>query len=422
VKFPDGFLWGAATAAHQVEGGNTNSDLWLLEQVEGTLFQEPSGQACDHFTRYRDDMALLKALGFSAYRFSVEWARIEPAPGEFSVAMLDHYRRMLAACHEHGLGAVVTMHHFTTPRWLAARGGWESMDSADLFARYCEKISRHLGDLIDVACTLNELNLSTILSQAGFLADDDLILSTPWRTAAARACGVDPDQFSSFPFCVRGKSREVMLAAHRLGAQALRSGHHRFPVGMTLSMQEMEAVDGGEAMRDRMQYECEGIFLEAARGDDFVGVQCYTRARYGPHGLVPVHDAEFTQMGYEFRPEALEAAVRFAGATAQVPVIVTENGVATEDDSRRIVYLQRALAALARCVADGVDVRGYFHWSLLDNFEWIFGYRPKFGLIAVDRETQRRLVKPSGHWLGRIAQTNSLPPHEEHQPALSASK
>jgi beta-glucosidase len=138
-------------------------------------------------------------------------------------------------------------------------------------------------------------------------------------------------------------------------------------------------------------------------------VQCYTRRRIGPAGpLPPAPGAEFTQMGYEFWPDAVEASVRYASALARVPIILTENGTATEDDSRRIAYLESALSGVARCLRSGIDVRGYFHWSLLDNFEWLFGYAPKFGLIAVDRKTQRRTVKPSAEWLGRIAQNNEI--------------
>lgn len=409
MKFPDGFLWGAATAAHQVEGGNVNCDSWLLEHVERTVFMERSGDACDHYHRYPEDIALLAMLGFNSYRFSIEWARIEPEEGEFSLAQLDHYRRMLATCKEHGLKTVVTIHHFTSPRWVAARGGWESDETARRFARYCERAVEHLGDLIDVACTLNELNLGILLQQWGFLHIDDAILRAPFRAAAAVACGVDATSFSSFPFCVRSRSRGVLLEAHRLGSAALRAGRGRFPVGMTLAMTDMEPAPGGEAARELARYQAEGIFLEAARHDDFIGVQTYTRQRFGSQGpLGPQPGIELTQMGYEFWPEALEATIRYAHQQAKVPVIVTENGLATEDDERRIAYVQRALTGVARCLRDGIDVRGYFYWSALDNFEWIFGYTPKFGLIAVDRESQRRTVKPSASWLGNIARANEF--------------
>jgi beta-glucosidase len=143
--FPPKFLWGAATAAHQVEGNNINSESWVLEHVPGTIYQEPSGDACDHYHRYPSDIALLAELGFNAYRFSVEWARIEPEEGEFSYAELEHYRRMLATCHEHGLKPVITYHHFTSPRWLMRYGGWLDEKTPDRFTRYCERVTRHLG-------------------------------------------------------------------------------------------------------------------------------------------------------------------------------------------------------------------------------------------------------------------------------------
>ena len=409
MRFPPGFLWGAAAAAHQVEGGNSNCDSWLLEHTEGTIYAEPSGDACDHYHRYAEDIALLAALGFNSYRFSIEWARIEPEPGEFSLAQLEHYRRMLAACHEHGLKTVLTMHHFTSPRWIAARGGWEVPETAKLFARYCERAVEHLGDLIDVACTLNELNLGILLQQQGLLQSDEAIVSAPWRGAAAKALGTNPENFSSFPFCVRSRSREVLLEAHRLGRQALRAGGGKFPIGMTLALRDLQAVAGGEEICNRIRFEAEDVFLEEARGDDFVGVQYYTLQRIGPNGLLhPAPGAKFTQMGYEFWPDGLEAAIRYASAKAQVPVIVTENGLATDDDLQRIEYVERALAGMGRCLSDGIDVRGYFYWSMLDNFEWLFGYAPKFGLVAVDPATQRRIPKPSAGWLGHIASINEI--------------
>ena len=409
MKFPPGFLWGAATAAHQVEGGNTNCDSWLLEHVNGSLYMEPSGDACDHYHRYADDIALLAELGFNAYRFSIEWARVEPEEGRFSRAQLEHYRRMLAACHEHGLKAIVTMHHFTSPRWIAARGGWESPDTAELFARYCERTVAQLGDLIDVACTINELNLGVLLQQWGFLHTDEAVLASQWRTAAASALGIDSETFSSFPFCVRSRATDVLREAHRLSAQALKAGRGEFPVGMTLAMRAFEALPGAEKIRDSLRRESEDTFLDEARGDDFVGVQCYTRQRIGAGGLLPPEPGiELTQMGYEVWPDALEATIRYASERARVPVIVTENGIATEDDSHRIGFMQCALNGVKRCIRDGIDVRGYVHWSMLDNFEWLFGYGPKFGLISVDRKTQERHVKESAQWLGRVSRNNEI--------------
>lgn len=409
MKFPKDFVWGAASAAHQVEGANWNCDFWLLEHLPGTIFTEPSGDACDHYHRYREDMALLKALGFNSYRFSIEWARIEPEDGEFSVAQLDHYRRMLAACHEHGLLPNVTFHHFTTPRWVIRQGGWEAPETAERFARYCERAVAHLGDLIGLATTINEINLGIQLQQAGVLPGDDKLVRSKMRSLGASALGIEPERFGCFPFFVLSKSREVLLTAHRAGSAALRAGRGKFPVGMCVAMPDYQAVAGGEANRDRARREAADVFLEVARSDDYVGVQTYTRERFGPEGpLGPETGVETTQMGYEFWPEALEATIRHASTVAKRPIYVTENGIGTEDDARRIVYVERALAGVGRCLASGIDVRGYYHWSLTDNFEWIFGYRPKFGMIAVDRATQRRIVKPSAQWLGKIARANEM--------------
>lgn len=158
-RFPEGFVWGTATAAHQVEGGNWNNDWWAWEHTPGSPCQEPSGDACDHWHRYPEDIRLCADLGFGAYRFSLEWSRIEPEDGEFSRAALDHYRRMCATCREHDLEPIVTFHHFTTPRWVAARGGWTEPSTSDRFARFCERAAAHLGDVIARACTLSEPNI-----------------------------------------------------------------------------------------------------------------------------------------------------------------------------------------------------------------------------------------------------------------------
>jgi beta-glucosidase len=262
--------------------------------------------------------------------------------------------------------------------------------------------------LITFACTINELNLPILLQQSGFLHSDEAIVGARWRSTAARTLGVEPEMFSSFPFCVRSRSVEVLLDAHRRGAQALRATG-QFGVGMTVAMVDLQAAPGAEAIRDRAVAESYDTFLEMARADDFVGVQCYTRGQIGHAGpLPPEPGAEFTQMGYEFWPDAVEATIRYASAKAQVPIIVTESGIATDNDSRRIAYIESVLAGVARCVQSGIEVRGYFYWSLLDNFEWLFGYGPKFGLIAVDRITQRRTVKPSAEWLGRISRNNEI--------------
>ena len=387
ITFPDRFVWGTATAAHQIEGGNVNNDWWAMEHDPASGCVEVSGDACDSFNRYPEDIALVAGLGFSSYRFSLEWSRIEPEEGEFSRAALDHYRRMAATCHEHDVMPVVTFHHFTHPRWLADSGTWEAPEAPDRFARFCERVTAHFGDLIGMACTFNEPNV---------------VATMGWRHGI-------------FPPRVRDRARrlavnDALVVAHRKAVDAIRSGRGDAPVGLTLSMTDYQLQPGGEEWLDRIRRPSEDVFLEATGGDDFIGVQTYTRARVGPDGSLGGEDGvPTTQMGYEFWPEALEGTIRRATEmTGGVPVYVTENGIGTDDDRSRIEYVGRALVALKRCLDDGIDVRGYFYWSLLDNFEWVLGYGPTFGMVAVDRETFERRPKPSAAWLGGVAWANAL--------------
>lgn len=407
--FPAKFLWGAATAAHQVEGNNVNSDSWLLEYLPHSMYKEPSGDACDHRHLYEQDINMLADLGFNAYRFSIEWARIEPEKGYFSRAELEHYRRMLEACHRRGLTPLVTYSHFTLPRWFAFQGAWENPESAELFARYCEKATAHLGDLISYAATFNEPDIPYLfrwIVLSGAPPDSNLAATMAGHKAELRQQLKAP-LFSSFLIGDAEKSRENMMAAHTKGKSAIKSVKSNLPVGLTLAMEDDQPAGPNSRFAEK-QADVYGPWLKLARQDDFIGVQTYTRQRIGQKALPAPENAELTQMGYEFYPESLEHTVRYASKEAGVPVIVTENGVGTENDARRVEYIQRALTGLKRCVDDKIDVRGYIHWSLLDNFEWTFGYVPKFGLVAVDRETQKRTVKPSATMLGKIATSNSL--------------
>lgn len=407
--FPQNFLWGVATAGHQVEGNNVNSDIWFLEQLPGTIFAEPSGDAVDHYHRYRDDIALIAGLGFGTYRFSLEWARIEPEDGHFSVAELDHYKRVLETCLEHGLTPVVTFHHFASPLWVLRSGGWESDRTPELFARYCDRVMAHLGGLIGVACTLNEPNLPWLLESFGIGGEAPENRSkVPMWAAAAERLGVDASTVAPFQFCSTEAGFNVKLAAHRAGTAAIKKHRRDLPVGWTLANSDIQSIPGGEEIADRVRRDVNERFLEASRGDDFVGIQTYGRTVYGPDGHAPAPEGVATnQMGEEIYPQGLEATVREAWRIAGVPVIVTENGLATEDDTQRVAYLKTAVDGVASCLTDGIDVRGYIAWTAFDNFEWIFGYRPKFGLIAVDRSTQERTPKESARWLGSLAREHA---------------
>ncbi len=386
-RFPEGFLWGTATAAHQIEGGNVNNDWWAWEHNPESGCAESSGDACDSLHRWSEDVDLVATMGLGAYRFSLEWSRIEPAEGEFSIASLDYYRRICEACRQRDIAPVVTFHHFTTPAWLSARGGWEAPDAPDKFSRFVTRAVAHLGDLIGWACTINELNLIGVMGYA-------LGSSPP---------GVKGD------FGRHLAVNEAIVRAHRLAVDALRSGPGDFPVGLTLSMDEMVADAGGEEVLDAAREILEDRFLRATEGDDFIGVQCYSRVHFGPEGQAPNEPGvPTTQMGYEYWPQGVEHCARRAAAMTRLPVLLTESGIATDDDAERITFLAEVLRGVRRALDDGVDIRGYFVWSLLDNFEWSNGFAPKFGLHSVDRGTFVRMPKPSASWFGAVARANGL--------------
>ncbi len=382
-KFPPGFLWGAATSAHQTEGNNVGSDLWAVENRPGSPMPERSGDACDSLHRWPEDLDLVAELGLNAYRFSIEWARIEPARGHFSAAMLAHYRRIIAGCLERSITPVVTLHHFTCPAWFAALGGWASPEAPRLFAAYARAVLPML-DGVEWVCTINEPNMVAILHTA--LRGD--------KPVAEIARGLpEPDPV------VAG----ALAAAHQ-AARAVLAGRAGLRSGWTVANLNAQTVGGAEDHAQEWRRLREDQFLTAAAGDDFVGVQAYTRTIVGPDGPQPAGDQDRrTLTGWEFYPAALEGAVRHTAATvAGVPILVTENGIATRNDAERIEYTRESLAGLRRAIADGIDVRGYLHWSLLDNYEW-GSYRPTFGLVAIDRDTFARTVKPSGRWLGQFA-------------------
>jgi beta-glucosidase len=398
---PKGFLWGAAISAHQSEGNDVNSDSWLLEHLPETVYKEPSRDACDSYHRYEQDFAIAQSIGLNCYRFGIEWARIEPEPGQFSQAELDHYAKVLASCRAHGLLPIVTYNHFTVPRWFAMRGGWEVPDSADLFARFCERATRSLGGEIGMASPFNEANIHLLVKMLRLSATPEYIgKRSAMLAAAARA--TNAPKFSSILFTDPDRIDAHLLDAQAKAYQAIKSGPGDFPVGVTLTTQAIEAVRE-DSIAPRMEAMLYGDWWNAVNASDFVGVQAYTRFRFDSKGIVPAPaGAEMTAAGYEYYPQALGATIRLAASKTKKPIYVTESGIATDDDTRRIAWLDACVAEVERCLADGIDVRSYIYWSLLDNFEWTQGYGQHFGMVAVDRETFVRTPKPSTQHLARL--------------------
>ena len=386
------FLWGAATSPHQTEGGNVNSDWWHIENDPNSFASDRSGDAVDSYHRYPEDMRLLADAGLNAYRFGVEWARIEPSPGEFSQAELSHYRRMIDTALGLGLTPVVTLHHFTSPAWFAGQGGWLHPDAVDLFARYVDRVTSILEG-VQWVCTINEPNI-----MASMIA--------LMRSSAEPTEGDSGEAVTSLSLPTPdAEVADVLAAAHRRAGEIL---HEKTSakVGWTIAGQQLESTPGNEALFEKIRWEYEDRFWEVSRGDDFVGVQAYTSQRVDEHGIVahPPHP-DNTLSGWAYRPDALEMALRHAWeVTDGTPLLVTENGIATDDDTVRIRYTAAALDGLDRTVRDGIEVLGYLHWSALDNYEWGH-WGPTFGLIAVDRATFARHPKPSLAWLGNHART-----------------
>jgi beta-glucosidase len=391
-----GFLWGVAGAGPQTEGGNSHSDTWFLEHVTPTVFAEPSGPACDGYARWRDDVDLVAGMGLTAYRFSVEWARVQPAPGEFDAAELDHYEAIVDRCLERGLAPVVTYNHFTCPHWFAARGGWLDPGAPEAFARYCDRVTERFGDRIAVAVTLNEPDLPRLLSWLDLPAE---IHERERATldAASRAAGVPRYRAANLVLPEEMDAMaDGMAAGHRAARAAIKGRRADLPVGLSLAIIDDVVAGDDPTVRDRKRAEVYEPWLRLARDDDFIGVQNYERLVYDGNGVVPPPpDAPRNQMGTPVEPLSLAGAVRYAYRETGVPVLVTEHGMGTPDDTQRAAFLAPALAGLREVVDEGVPVLGYLHWTLMDNFEWIFGYAFRFGLHEVDRTTFARTPKPS---------------------------
>ncbi|SDS81798.1 glycoside hydrolase family 1 protein [Microterricola viridarii] len=405
TSFPADFLWGAATAGHQIEGNNVNSDWWAREQQMPGM--ELSGDACDSYHRYREDIALLADAGLTSYRFSLEWSRIEPLQGHFSKAELAHYRRMIEFCFERGITPVVTLQHFTTPQWFATDGGWMAPDASEKFQRFVAEATTIL-DGVEWVVTMNEPNMQAAIMTA--MRRMQLEAGGQWQSPTVESEGGEEKKQSHSDFLTYADPEigKMFVQIHH-AARAIIRERTSAKVGWTIAAGALTAAPGGEEKLAEIRYGKEDVYWEGSRGDDFVGVQAYSSQEVDANGLVPHPPRpDNTLVGTAYRPDSLAMAVRHAwDVTEGVPILITENGIATADDTQRIRYTAEALQGLAGTIADGIDVRGYLHWTLLDNYEWGH-WGPTFGLVVVDRETFVRTPKPSLAWLGDVARRNGL--------------
>lgn len=421
------FMIGAATAAHQVEGNNIHSDYWTMENLEHSNFSEPSLDAVDHYNRFEEDIRFMSKAGLNAYRFSIEWARIEPEEGVFDDNEIEHYRRVLKCCHENNITPIVTLHHFSSPKWLITKGGWEWEGIREVFPRYCAYVAKELGDLIPYICTINEANMGIQLTavsmsimknlgitpQVGMnfeqMAEAFLSESRKQQMAeSAKAFGLAKgEKVHDFLSIRTPEGDAVMMEAHMEARKRIKKVCPSVKVGLTLSLYDLQVREGGEEYAKNEWEEHFGHYIPAIEGDDFIGVQNYTRKLIDKNGDMGAPEGcERTQMEYEFYPEAVANVVR--RVSKELPgkeIIVTENGIATADDARRVEYIKIATEGTLRCAEEGIPVIGYMYWTLLDNFEWQKGFSMTFGLIAVDRKTQTRKPKDSLYTLGDIARS-----------------
>ncbi|WP_033151533.1 glycoside hydrolase family 1 protein [Pseudobutyrivibrio ruminis] len=425
MLFKKDFMLGAATAAHQVEGNNVGSDYWIMENLEHSVFVEKSGLAVDHYNRYEEDIDLLKRAGLNAYRFSIEWARIEPLEGQWNEKEMEHYIKVIDYCLANGIEPVVTYHHFSSPAWLITKGGWESPEVVNYFERYARYVTEHVAGKVKYVCTINEANMrlqmaflikditermskqSEIQNQEGSVQvgvnlsqNQSQMMMSMMETAKAFNID-DPRKVANFVSQASEEGDLLVMKAHNAARNAIKSVDPSIQVGLTLSLHDIQCVDGGEENAKKAWDDEFTHYLPYIEKDDFLGVQCYTRKIFDENGAnSSLETGTKTQMGYEDYPAGIVNVVRRCAEEFKGTIIVTENGIATSDDERRCEFIKEALTGLNDCITEGIKLKGYFAWSLLDNFEWQKGFSMTFGLISVDRNTMERTPKKSLKVLG----------------------
>ena len=420
------FLIGSSTAPHQVEGNNVHSDYWALENMTYTDFCEKSLEAVNHYALYKEDIKMMKEAGLNAYRFGIEWARIEPRKGEFDEKEIAHYKDVLEECLKNGIEPVVTLMHFTSPKWLIDEGGWENPQVVFYFKRYVKKVVSTLGKYMSYVCTINEANMGVQVSRLAerykkqFLAakasksqegsvqigmNFDKIMENMQKKAMESAQVFGAPKPETFVSARTTEGDLLVCKAHLAAREAIKELYPNIKVGITLSLHDIQSVPGGEKNAEKEWDDEFEHYLPFIEGDDFFGLQNYSRSLFGEEGLLPnPAGAKLTQMGYENYPEALGHVITKVYDELHKPILVTENGIATANDEERCEFIKKALAGLKEAQGKGAEVIGYMHWSFCDNFEWQKGFSMQFGLVSVDRKNNfKRTKKPSLNLLGSYA-------------------
>jgi beta-glucosidase len=402
-KFPAGFLWGAATSSHQVEGGNRNNDWWDWERVPGHILDGTATEkACDHFSRFEQDFDIAADLGHNAHRLSLEWSRIEPEEGTWDMEAVMHYRRVLEALRARGLSVMLTVWHFSLPKWFAAQGGWESGNALKRFGRYVEFVAREYGDLVDHWVTINEPMVYLMQSYG-------IGVWPPGKRNVLAAIHV----FSKMTRAHRLAYRTIHRALDGLGKPA--------SVGIAKNVITFEPYRK-ESVQDTLfvwfanRLFNHQFFIWTRRHHDYIGINYYFhyRIQYLPTKVsqffyeVHTENREVSDLGWEINPEGIFEAIMQMRRYGR-PIIITEHGIANADDGKRPRVLVAAIKEVYHAIQAGAPVKGYFHWSLIDNFEWEKGYSGRFGLVAIDYMTLKRTPRRSAYVYREICRENGLP-------------
>ena len=427
LHFPSDFRWGAATAAYQVEGNNTNNDWYAWEQGEGHIQGgQKSGLACDWWNRAEADLELAASMGHNAHRMSVEWSRIEPTEGKWDDAAIDRYRQMLRFMRERGIEPMVTLHHFTTPLWLAECGGWENPAIIPLFERFATKVAELLGEFCDLWVTINEPTLYAILGYVGGAPRSEMhhqLTFPPGKHDMETALKVIENLYlghgAAYYAVHRVQPNARVGACHNMTCfQPLHANSplDRFVVATRdrlMNRSGLDATLNGRIMR----FMGSRRVRELSNTSDFIGLNYYMRAvlTFDPSSPGTLFSrelflpgAEISDLNYgEVYPEGLYHLLKRLSHCGK-PIYITENGLPDADDDRRPAFLIAHLRQMWKAIMQNVPVMGYYHWSLVDNFEWAEGWNLRFGLIELNHETQERKVRRSGALYAEICQANTI--------------